>query len=242
MSITENVRAARRKINAAAESAGRSGSEVRLLAATKMNGSEAVQEAIRAGVDICAENRVQEFLSKNAVNAYGSCCVHFIGHLQKNKVKYLVGAVELIHSVDSPELMDAISRRALSLGTVQDVLLEVNIGGEASKSGVSPDGLEALLAHAALCPGLRVRGLMTIPPAVSTGEENRWYFRQMYELFVDIRRKTYDNVTMAELSMGMSGDYEEAVRCGATIVRLGTALFGPRNYDLQEAPPHGTIG
>ena len=242
MSITENVRMARQKINAAAESAGRSGSEVRLLAATKMNGPEAVQEAIRAGVDICAENRVQEFLSKNAVNAYAPCCVHFIGHLQKNKVKYLVGAVELIHSVDSPELMDAISRRAVSLGIVQDVLLEVNIGGEASKSGVSPDGLEPLLAHAALCPALHVKGLMTIPPAVSAGEENRWYFRQMYELFVDIRRKTYDNVTMAELSMGMSGDYEEAVRCGATIVRLGTALFGPRNYDLQEAPPYGTIG
>ena len=242
MSITENVRMARQKINAAAESVGRSGGEVRLLAATKMNGPEAVQEAIRAGVDICAENRVQEFLSKNAVNAYAPCCVHFIGHLQKNKVKYLVGAVELIHSVDSPELMDAISRRAVSLGIVQDVLLEVNIGGEASKSGVSPDGLEALLAHAALCPGLCVKGLMTIPPAVSAGEENRWYFRRMYELFVDIRRKTYDNVTMAELSMGMSGDYEEAVRCGATIVRLGTALFGPRNYDLQEAPPYGTIG
>ena len=242
MSITENVRMARQKINAAAESVGRSGSEVRLLAATKMNGPEAVQEAIRAGVDICAENRVQEFLSKNAVNAYAPCCVHFIGHLQKNKVKYLVGAVELIHSVDSPELMDAISRRAVSLGIVQDVLLEVNIGGEASKSGVSPDGLEPLLTHAALCPGLCVKGLMTIPPTVSAGEENRWYFRRMYELFVDIRRKTYDNVTMAELSMGMSGDYEEAVRCGATIVRLGTALFGPRNYDLQEAPPYGTIG
>ncbi len=242
MSITENVHMARQKINAAAENVGRSGSEVRLLAATKMNGPEAVQEAIRAGVDICAENRVQEFLSKNAVNAYEPCCVHFIGHLQKNKVKYLVGAVELIHSVDSAELMDAISRRAQSLGIVQDVLLEVNIGGEASKSGVSPDGLEALLTHAAACPGLRVKGLMTIPPAVSTGEENRWYFRRMYELFVDIRRKTYDNVSMAELSMGMSGDYEEAVRCGATIVRLGTALFGPRNYDLQEAPPYGTIG
>lgn len=241
-SITENVRLAREKINAAAESAGRSGSEVRLLAATKMNGPEAVQEAVRAGVDICAENRVQEFISKNAVNAYAPCCVHFIGHLQKNKVKYLVGAVELIHSVDSTELMDAISRRALSLGIVQDVLLEVNIGGEASKSGVAPDGLEALLTHAAQCGGLRVRGLMAIPPAVSAAEENRWYFRRMYELFVDIRRKKYDNVSMAELSMGMSGDYEEAVRCGATIVRLGTALFGPRNYDLQEAPPYGTIG
>ena len=199
MSITENVHMARQKINAAAESVGRSGSEVRLLAATKMNGPEAVQEAIRAGVDICAENRVQEFLSKNAVNSYAPCCVHFIGHLQKNKVKYLVGAVELIHSVDSTELMDAISRRAQSLGIVQDVLLEVNIGGEASKSGVSPDGLEALLTHAAACPGLHVKGLMTIPPAVSTGEENRWYFRRMYELFVDIRRKTYDNISMAEL-------------------------------------------
>lgn len=240
--ITENVCMARQKINAAAESVGRSGSDVRLLAATKMNGPEAVQEAVRAGVDICAENRVQEFLSKNAVNAYAPCCVHFIGHLQKNKVKYLVGTVELIHSVDSVELMDAISRRARSLGLVQDVLLEVNIGGEASKSGVAPGDLDALLAHAAGCGGLRVKGLMAIPPAAAAGEENRWYFRRMYELFVDIRRKTYDNVSMAELSMGMSGDYEEAVRCGATIVRLGTALFGPRNYDLQEAPPHGTIG
>ena len=167
MSITENVRMARQKINAAAESAGRSGSEVRLLAATKMNGPEAVQEAIRAGVDICAENRVQEFLSKNAVNAYAPCCVHFIGHLQKNKVKYLVGAVELIHSVDSPELMDAISRRAVSLGIVQDVLLEVNIGGEASKSGVSPDGLEPLLAHAALSYVFRrMSARAADPPAV----------------------------------------------------------------------------
>lgn len=240
--ITENVRLARQRINAAAESAGRSGAEVRLLAATKMNDAGRVREAVRAGVDICAENRVQEFLAKNAVNAYAPCCVHFIGHLQKNKVKYLVGAVELIHSVDSIELMDAISRRAEALGIVQDVLIEVNIGGEASKSGVSPEELDALLAHAALCGGLRVKGLMAIPPAASAGEENRWYFRRMYELFVDIRRKTYDNVSMAELSMGMSGDYEEAVRCGATIVRLGTALFGPRNYDLQEAPPYGTIG
>ena len=240
--ITENVRLARQRINAAAESAGRSGAEVRLLAATKMNDAGRVREAVRAGVDICAENRVQEFLAKNAVNAYAPCCVHFIGHLQKNKVKYLVGAVELIHSVDSIELMDAISRRAEALGIVQDVLLEVNIGGETSKSGVSPEELDALLAHAALCGGLRVKGLMAIPPAASAGEENRWYFRRMYELFVDIRRKTYDNISMAELSMGMSGDYEEAVRCGATIVRLGTALFGPRNYDLQEAPPYGTIG
>jgi PLP dependent protein len=242
MSITENVRIARANIAAAAGSVGRSPSEVRLLAATKMNDAERVREAVRAGVDICAENRVQEFLAKNAVNAYAPCAVHFIGHLQKNKAKYLVGAVELIHSVDSGELMDAISHRALSLGIVQDILLEVNIAGEASKSGVSPEDLGALLAHAALCPGLHVRGLMTIPPIAAPGEGNRCYFRQMYELFVDIRSKTYDNIEMTELSMGMSGDYEEAVRCGATIVRLGTALFGPRNYTIQEAPPNGTIG
>lgn len=230
MSITENVRMARQKINAAAESAGRSGSEVRLLAATKMNGPEAVQEAIRAGVDICAENRVQEFLSKNAVNAYAPCCVHFIGHLQKNKVKYLVGAVELIHSVDSPELMDAISRRAVSLGIVQDVLLEVNIAGESAKSGFAPEEIPAAIAFAGGLEAVRVRGLMAVPPICACGEENRPYFARMNQLFIDNGEKKYDNVHMDFLSMGMSGDYMTAIECGANMVRLGTAIFGPRDY------------
>lgn len=230
MSITENVRMARQKINAAAESAGRSGSEVRLLAATKMNGPEAVQEAIRAGVDICAENRVQEFLSKNAVNAYAPCCVHFIGHLQKNKVKYLVGAVELIHSVDSPELMDAISRRAVSLGIVQDVLLEVNIGGEASKSGVSPEQLWPLLDAAAAEEHIRVKGLMAIPPVNNDDAQNRRYLAQVYKLFVQAGERGYQNVAMETLSMGMSGDFENAIREGATLVRIGTAIYGERDY------------
>lgn len=230
MSITENVRMARQKINAAAESAGRSGSEVRLLAATKMNGPEAVQEAIRAGVDICAENRVQEFLSKNAVNAYAPCCVHFIGHLQKNKVKYLVGAVELIHSVDSPELMDAISRRAVSLGIVQDVLLEVNIAGESAKSGFAPEKIPAAIAFAGGLEAVRVRGLMAVPPICACGEENRPYFARMNQLFIDNGEKKYDNVHMDFLSMGMSGDYMTAIECGANMVRLGTAIFGPRDY------------
>lgn len=230
MSITENVRMARQKINAAAESAGRSGSEVRLLAATKMNGPEAVQEAIRAGVDICAENRVQEFLSKNAVNAYAPCCVHFIGHLQKNKVKYLVGAVEMIHSVDSPELMDAISRRAVSLGIVQDVLLEVNIAGESAKSGFAPEEIPAAIAFAGGLEAVRVRGLMAVPPICACGEENRPYFARMNQLFIDNGEKKYDNVHMDFLSMGMSGDYMTAIECGANMVRLGTAIFGPRDY------------
>ena len=239
--IAENVAEARRRIAAAALEAGRDPSEIRLLAATKMNDPERIRQAIEAGVDICAENRVQEFLSKNAVNAYAGCAVHFIGHLQKNKVKSVVGAAELIHSVDSAGLMAEIDRRAGLAGTVQDVLLEVNIGGEASKSGAAPGALEELLCHAASCPHLRVRGLMAIPPAEAAPGETRNYFLQMHELFVDIRRKKYNNVLMAELSMGMSSDYEEAVRCGATIVRLGTAIFGPRNYDIQEAPRDGTL-
>ena len=229
MSITENVRMARQKINAAAESVGRSGGEVRLLAATKMNGPEAVQEAIRAGVDICAENRVQEFLSKNAVNAYAPCCVHFIGHLQKNKVKYLVGAVELIHSVDSPELMDAISRRAVSLGIVQDVLLEVNIGGEEAKSGFSPEELPQAAAYARTLPHVHVRGLMTIPPVAVENGANIPYFEKVSRLFVDISREMYDN-KWEYISMGMSDDYADAVRCGANMVRVGSAIFGARHY------------
>ena len=238
--IRENVALARERIAAAAREAGRDPAEIRLLAATKMNDADRVREAVEAGVDICAENRVQEFIAKNAVNAYAPCPVHFIGHLQKNKVKYLVGAVELIHSVDSVPLMEEIDRRARNLGVVQDVLLEVNIGGEASKSGAEPGALEELLLFAGQCGALRVKGLMTIPPVETHPGETRNYFLRMNELFVDIRRKKYDNVLMAELSMGMSSDYEEAVRCGATIVRLGTAIFGPRNYDMQEAPRDGT--
>ena len=240
-SIAENVASVRQRIAQAARQAGRDPGEVRLLAATKMNDPDRIRQAIQAGVDICAENRVQEFLAKNAVNAYAGCAVHFIGHLQKNKVKSVAGAVELIHSVDSVPLMAEIDRRAGARGAVQDILLEVNIAGEASKSGVSPEGLEELLFYAGECAHLRVAGLMTIPPVEAVPGANRNYFLQMHELFVDIRRKKYNNVLMAELSMGMSSDFEEAVRCGATIVRLGTAIFGPRNYDMQEAPRDGTL-
>ena len=228
--ITENVKIAKDRIAAAALAAGREPCSVRLLAATKMNGAEAVGEAVRAGVDLCGENRVQEFCDKLAVNAYAPCPVHFIGHLQRNKVKYLVGRAELIHSVDSEALMAEIDRRAAALGVVQDVLIEVNIGGEASKSGVAEGDICRLLEAAGHCGALRVRGLMTIPPAAEKIGGNERYFARMNELFVDIRQKKYDNVLMDELSMGMSDDYEQAIRYGATIVRLGTALFGPRNY------------
>ena len=240
--MKEAVAEIREKMAAAAREAGRDPAAVQLCAACKTRTAQTVAASAALPIDVFGENHVQELCANFDAGAYCGKPSHFIGHLQTNKIKKVLGRASLIQSVDSEHLLNAIEKEAAKAGIVQDVLLEVNIGGEASKSGVSPDGLEALLTHAAACPGLHVKGLMTIPPAVSAGEENRWYFRRMYELFVDIRRKTYDNVTMAELSMGMSGDYEEAVRCGATIVRLGTALFGPRNYDLQEAPPYGTIG
>ena len=228
--IAENVAEARRRIAAAAAEVGRDPKEIRLLAATKMNDPQRIRQAILAGVDICAENRVQEFTAKNAVNAYEGCAVHFIGHLQKNKVKYLVGAVELIHSVDSLGLMEAIHARAAALGLVQDVLLEVNIGGESAKSGFAPEEVPEALARAAALPALRVRGLMAIPPVCAAPEENRPFFLRMQQLFIDNSEKKYDNIRMDFLSMGMSGDYTEAIACGANLVRVGSGIFGPRQY------------
>lgn len=228
MSIAENVALVRRNMEQAAIAAGRDPAEIRLLAATKMNSAERIQQAIAAGVDLCGENRVQELVEKLAQGAYIGAPLHFIGHLQKNKVKQLLGAVELIHGVDSRELMGQISRLALERGLRQDVLLEVNIGGEAAKSGFRPEELPQGLLYAAQCPGLRVRGLMAIPPICRSPGENRPFFLTMRQLFIDNEKKKYDNVSMDFLSMGMSGDYTEAIACGANIVRVGSAIFGAR--------------
>ena len=228
--IADNVARIRERIAAAALSAGRKPEEIRLVAASKMNDADRVRQAIAAGVDICGEKRVQELLEKKKLNAYDGCAVHMIGHLQKNKVKQVVGAVDMIQSADSAELLTLIDKQAAKLSILQPVLLEVNIGGEASKSGVAPEDLPALLEHAAALPNLQVRGLMAIPPVEEKTGGNRAYFARMQQLFVDIRSKKYDNVLMAELSMGMSGDFEDAVREGATLVRVGSAIFGPRHY------------
>ena len=195
-----------------------------------MNDASRVQEAIAAGVDVCGENRVQEMLGKLALGAYNGAPLHFIGHLQKNKAKQVVGVCELIHSVDSTELLQVISRCAENHGIVQDVLLEVNIGEEESKSGFSPEQIPDALKFAAGLSSVRVRGLMAIPPICDLPEKNRPFFLAMRQLFVDNSEKKYDNVFMDFLSMGMSGDYAEAVRCGATMVRIGTGIFGPRHY------------
>ena len=206
MSISENVALVRENIARAARAAGRDPAEIRLVAASKMNDTARVREAIAAGVAICGENRVQEMLEKNAQGAYEGAELHFIGHLQKNKVKQVVGLASLIHSVDSLALLAAIDRCAAARGLVQDVLLEVNIGGEASKSGFAPEEIPAALEKAGDYGAVRVRGLMAIPPVCAAPEENRPFFLRMKQLFVDNGRKKYDNVSMDFLSMGMSGD------------------------------------
>ena len=210
-----------------------------LVAASKMNGAEAVREAIAAGVDACGENRVQELVEKNAQGAYAGAPLHFIGHLQKNKIKYLVGVADLIESVDSEELLRLIDARALKLGVTQDVLLEVNIGGEAAKSGFDPADLPAALEFCGTLSAVRVRGLMSIPPAAEIPGASRPYFAAMRELYVDIGAKKYDNVSMDFLSMGMSGDFEDAIREGANMVRVGSAIFGPRNYGTSASTGEG---
>ena len=216
----------------AAKAAGREPSEVLLCAATKMNDAAAVREAVAAGVDCCGENRVQELTQKLAEGAYTGKPVHFIGHLQTNKVKQVVGKVDLIESVDRMELLECIEKTAAKLGIVQPILLEINIGAEESKSGFSQEEIWQTVEKMADFPHCRPRGLMAIPPISLHPGDNRRYFAEMRNLFVDISEKKYDNVDMECLSMGMSGDYADAIAEGATMIRVGTAIFGPRNYNV----------
>ena len=229
MSLTENIAAVQARIEAAALRAGRDPEKITLVAATKVQTSQTIREAIAAGIRICGENRVQEMAAHLDDDAYAGARLHFIGHLQTNKVKQVVGRVDLIESVDSERLLDAISKRAGELELTQDILLEVNIAGEESKGGVAPAQLPALVEKALELPHIRLRGLMCIPPVVVSGQSNRKFFAQTYQLFVDMNTKIADNdADMDCLSMGMSGEFADAVEEGATLVRVGTALFGPR--------------
>lgn len=230
MSIAENVAKIKADIEKAALAAGRDPKEILLCAATKMNDADAVRQAIAAGVDLCGENRVQELTAKLSDNAYEGAPVHFIGHLQTNKVRQVVGKVDLIQSVDSMRLLEAINKEAAKQGIIQDILLEINIGDEESKSGFSPDSVHGALENAAGFGNIRVKGLMAIPPICHNPGENRKFFQKMCNLAVDITTKKYDNVWVDILSMGMSGDYTDAIACGSTMIRVGTAIFGPRDY------------
>ena len=230
MSIAENVSALRARIDAAARAAGRDPAEILLCAATKMNDADRVREAVAAGVDCCGENRVQELVQKQPLGAYEGRPVHFIGHLQTNKVNKVVGKVDLIQSVDRMELLEAVNKTALRLGVTQDILLEVNVAAEPQKGGFSPEEVPDLAACMGQWPGLRLRGLMAIPPVSEKKGDNCKYFAKMRNLYIDIGAKKYDNVSMVCLSMGMSDDFEDAIAEGSTMIRVGTAIFGPRHY------------
>ena len=208
--IAQNIAGIREKMNAAARAAGRDPQEILLCAASKMNDADRVKAAVAGGVDCCGENRVQELTQKQPLGAYTGKPVHFIGHLQTNKVKQVVGAVDLIQSVDRLELLECVEKAAAKKGLVQDILLEINIGQEESKSGFTV--AESWEIAAAMSNYLR-------------------YFAEMRNLFVDIGAKKYDNVSMDCLSMGMSDDFEDAISAGSTMIRVGTAIFGARHYN-----------
>ena len=234
MSISENIVSIRARMDAAAIAAGRDPRQILLCAATKMNDADAVRAAIAAGVDCCGENRVQELTAKLEEHAYDGAPVHFIGRLQTNKVKQVVGKVSLIQSVDRLNLLAALQKEAARQGIRQDILLEINIGREESKGGFRPDEIHGILEKMEEFPNLRVRGLMAIPPISEKNGDNIKFFREMFQLSVDITGKKYDNVSVDFLSMGMSDDFEDAIACGSTMIRVGSAIFGPRNY----AKPH----
>ena len=229
MSIAENIARVREEMAAAAREAGRAPEEITLVGASKMNDAAACREAIAAGIDALGENRVQEMTQKLSENAYDGAPLHFIGHLQRNKVKQVVGHVSLIQSVGSLELLDEIEKVAANKGLVQDILLEVNVGGEEAKSGFAPADTEAAAEAALSRSHVRVLGLMTIPPADADRDTNMRYFEEVRALYVDIDRKLFHN-KLKYLSMGMSGDFADAIRCGANMVRVGTAIFGARHY------------
>lgn len=230
MDLSQHVQAVQTRVTQAALRAGRDPGEITLCAATKVQTDDIIRAAISAGIRVCGENRVQELTAHLAADAYaGAKEVHFIGHLQTNKVKQVVGRVALIQSVDSERLLRAIDVQAEKLGLVQDVLLEINIAGEESKGGCLPQDMPALLDFVPTLRHVRLRGLMAIPPVSPTPGANRPYFSAMRQLFVDIKGKMSDNQDdITCLSMGMSNDFEDAISEGATLVRVGTALFGPR--------------
>ena len=230
--LYSRIQAVQERIDTAAEKVGRDPKDIILVAASKMNDAERVRTAIACGIRVCGENRVQELLDKYEQNAYAGADLQFIGTLQTNKVKYLIGKVSLIQSVGSVRLGEAIAREAEKRGIRQDILLEVNIGREAAKSGLLLEELDDAVSRLCEKKSLHIRGLMAIPPIADQTSKNLSYFTEMHQVFVDILTKKYDNVNMDYLSMGMTNDFETAIACGANMVRIGTALFGARPYQI----------
>lgn len=230
--LRDRILAVQERVARAAEQAGRDPKEITLVAASKMNDAERVRAAIAAGITVCGENRVQELLEKYEQHAYDGADLQFIGTLQTNKVKYLIGKVSLIQSVGSVHLGEAIAKEAAKRGVRQDILLEVNIGREQAKSGLLLEELDEAIVRLSEKESLHIRGLMAIPPIADETTKNLSYFHEMRQVFVDILTKKYDNVNMDCLSMGMTNDFETAIACGANMVRIGTAIFGARPYQI----------
>lgn len=229
MSVCENYLAVEEKVKEACRRAGRNRDEVTLIAVSKTKPMSMIEELLPLGVVDFGENKVQELTAKEEALPAGIHW-HMIGHLQRNKVKYIVDKACLIHSVDSLRLAETVSQEGEKKGVTANILIEVNVAGEDSKFGVSPDETAALAEAIAKLPNIAVKGLMTIAPFVENAEENREIFRNLRKLSVDIEEKKFNNVTMAVLSMGMTGDYEVAIEEGATMIRVGTGIFGERDY------------
>ena len=227
--IKENIEQVREKIAAACRRAGRDPKEVTLIAVSKTKPVSDIYEAMETGIVDFGENKVQELTEKYETIAQ-PLNWHMIGHLQRNKVKYIVDKVKLIHSVDSLRLAEQISIEAVKKNVEVDILIEVNVAEEESKFGMDTEETAQLIQDISTLPGIHIRGLMTVAPYTDDPEDNRVYFKNLKQLAVDIERKNIDNVTMSVLSMGMTGDYEVAIEEGATLVRVGTGIFGSRNY------------
>lgn len=231
MSVKENLETVNRNIDEACKRAGRDRSEVTLIAVSKTKPIEMIQEAIDAGTYVFGENKAQEMKEKYEALPK-NLKWHFIGHLQTNKVKYVVGRAVLIHSIDSIHLAEAVSHESVKKNVQTDILIEVNVAGEESKFGVSPEETPGLVREISKLPNIHIKGLMTIAPYTDDPETSRGIFRDLRKLSVDIAKENIDNVSMSVLSMGMTGDYQVAVEEGATYVRVGTGIFGARNYNI----------
>lgn len=229
--VAENYREVEQKVMEACARSGRDRKEVTLIAVSKTKPVEMIKEAMEAGAEVFGENKVQELCEKYEALPNVRHW-HLIGHLQRNKVKYIVDKAELIHSVDSLRLAEEISKEAVKKNVQVNILIEVNVAEEESKFGVKVEDTENLIRGIAVLPGVHIQGLMTIAPYVTDPEENRPVFRALKKLAVDIDMKNIDNVHMDELSMGMTGDYQVAIEEGATMVRVGTGIFGERNYAI----------
>ncbi len=232
--LKDNLASVEQRVAEACKRAGRSRDEVTLIAVSKTKPVEMLSEVYDAGVRDFGENKPQEIREKYP-QLPEDIRWHMIGHLQRNKIKYIIDKVCMIHSVDSVRLAQAIDEAAGKIGIVMPVLVEVNVAGEESKSGIRPEEAENFVREISVFPNIHVEGLMTIAPFTENPEENRPYFRNLCKLCVDIKEKNIDNVNMCSLSMGMTGDFEIAIEEGATMVRVGTGIFGERYYPHAEA-------